>query len=108
MQSYKIYLKDILEAINKIEKSLERLSKEEFKKNVDKVDATIMRIQIIGESIKKLPGEFKGKYKEIEWEKIAKARDIISHAYFKVNLDIIWDLIKNKLPKLKEQIIKLQ
>lgn len=108
MQNYKIYLKDILEAISKIEKSLENLSKEEFKKNADKVDASIMRIQIMGESIKKLPKEFKNKCKEVEWEKIAKTRDIISHAYFKVNLDIIWDLIKNKLPKLKEQIIKLR
>jgi uncharacterized protein with HEPN domain len=72
MPNYKIYLKEILEAINKIEESIGNLSKEEFKKNTDKVDATIMRIQIIGESIKKLPRDFKNRYKEIEWEKIAK------------------------------------
>ena len=107
MPDYKIYLKDILEAIEKIEESIGNLSKEEFKRNIDKVDATIMRIQVIGESIKKLPKEFKEKYKKIEWEKISETRDIISHAYFKVNLDIIWDLINNKLHKLKEQIIKL-
>ena len=107
MPNYKLCLKDILEAINKIEESLGNLSKEEFKKNIDKIDATIMRIQVIGENIKKLPREFKNKYKGIEWEKIAETRDIISHAYFKVNLDIIWDLIKNKLPKLKEEITKL-
>lgn len=106
MQNYKVYLRDILEAINNIEKSLQGLSKEEFKKNIDKIDATIMRVQVIGESIKKLPREFRNKYKNVEWDRIAKARDIISHSYFKVNLDIIWDLIKNKLQELKEAINK--
>ena len=104
MQDYNIYLKDSLEAINKIEKSIKGLSREEFTKSPDIMDATLMRIQVVGESIKKLPLEIKKKYNNIEWSKISKTRDVISHAYSKVNVNIIWDLIKNKLPKLKEQM----
>ena len=107
MRDYNIYLKDILEAINKIEKSIKELSKEEFIKDLDAVDAALMRIQVVGESIKKLPLEIKKKYNDIEWSKISKTRDVISHAYSKVNVNIIWDLIKNKLPKLKEQVKKI-
>lgn len=104
MLDYKIYLKDILEAVDKIEKSTKELSKEEFVRNLDVMDATLMRIQVVGESIKKLPPEFKRRYKDVEWNKISKTRDVISHAYSKVNINIIWDLIKNKFPRLKEQV----
>ena len=107
MQDYNIYLKDSLEAINKIEKSIKGLSREEFTKNPDIMDATLMRIQVVGESIKKLPLEIKKKYNNIEWSKISKTRDVISHAYSKVNVNIIWDLIKNKFPKLKEQMMEI-
>jgi len=104
MRDYKIYLKDILESIEKIENSLQELNKEEFIKNLNIMDATLMRIQVIGESVKKLPLDFKKKYRDVEWNKISQTRDMISHAYSKINTNIIWDLIKNKLPKLKEQI----
>lgn len=54
--------------------------------------------------MKCLPLELKKKYPDIEWNKIAGVRDIITHAYFKVNLDIIWDIILNQLPDLKKKI----
>jgi|SRR3989344_5287029 len=104
MLNYKIYLKDILEAIERIDKSLEGMSKEDFAKDYDKKDAVFMRIQIIGESIKKIPLEIKRKYKNIRWKEFAKTRDIISHAYSKVNLNLVWDLVRNKLPILKDNI----
>jgi len=108
MLNYNIYIKDILDAIERIEKSLKRLDKKAFEKDRDIIDATFMRIQVIGESIKKLPLEFKKKHEEINWKKFEETRDIISHAYSKVNMDIIWNLIKNKLPNLKDSIKKIK
>ena len=105
--NYKIYLKDILEAISKIEKSTKDISKEKFKRNAEIWDATLMRLQIIGESIKKIPNQVKRRNKNVEWEKMARVRDIISHTYFRVNVDIIWDVLKNKIPKLKKEIRKI-
>lgn len=104
MLNYKIYLKDILDAIQRIEKSTKGLSKEQFKKKTDIWDATLMRIQIIGESIKKVPLNIKTRYKDVEWRKMSRVRDIISHAYFAVNPEIVWGIITNKLPKLKKEI----
>jgi len=44
------------------------------------------------------------KYTDIEWKKIAGLRDILIHAYFGIDIEIVWDVIQNKLPELKDQI----
>ena len=104
MQKYELYLNQILENIEKIENSFKGKNKENFKRDVDLIDMTLMRIQVIGENISKLPFEIKKKYPEVKWERIKDSRNIISHAYSNVNKEIIWDLIKIELPKLKEAI----
>jgi len=98
------YLKHILDAIDDIETSVKKLSKKEFKRIKDTKDATVRRIEIIGEAAKNVSNELKKKHPEIEWAKIAGARDVMIHAYFKVDLDIVWNIIKKDLPDLKKKI----
>ncbi len=99
-----IYLNHILNSINNIEKSTKNITKDKFKKNIDLQDAIIRRIEVIGEAVKNISQEIKNKYPQIEWKKIAGTRDILIHAYFNVDLDLTWDVVENKLPKLKKQI----
>lgn len=101
------YLNHILDAINDIEESLKDASKEDFLKNKDMKEANIRRLEIIGEATKNISKEFKDTHKEIEWSDMAKTRDKIIHYYFGVNLEIVWDIIKSKLPSLKPKIIKI-
>jgi len=98
------YLKHIWDAVSDIEDSIDGLSKEEFKKNKDVKDAAIRRLEIIGEAVKNISSELKGRHPEIEWPKIAGARDIMIHAYFMVDLDIVWDIARKDLPDLKKKI----
>jgi len=98
----KLFLEDIIEQIELIENSVKRKAK--LLKNKDIQDATVRRLEIIGEAAKNIPNSFREKYPKVEWKEIAGTRDIMSHAYFKVELDIVWDIIKNDLPKLKKQI----
>ena len=103
-----LFIKDILDNIDLIEKSIGKTSKEEFSKDQMLQDATIRRIEVIGEAAKNIPKNVKEKYSDIEWKKIIGTRDIIIHAYFEVDLDIVWNVIKKDIPILKENILRIK
>jgi len=98
------YLKHILDAINDIEESIGNKTKEEFIKDKDTKDATVRRLEIIGEATKNISSALKRKYPNVEWKKIGGARDVMIHAYFSVDLNIVWSIAKNDIPKLKKQV----
>lgn len=108
MSKYELYLNDILRAIKKIEFSLKNKNESSFEEDDNLIDATSMRLQIIGESIKKLPLEIKRKYKVVNWERLSKIRNIISHAYFKINTKLIWSVIEKEIPILKKYVYKIK
>lgn len=103
-----LFIEDILENILLIENSIKNLSKDEFVNDKMIIDATIRRLEVIGEAVKNISEKIKRKYPEIEWRKIAGTRDAIIHAYFNVDLDITWNIIKINLPDLKNKILKIK
>lgn len=103
-KDYKIYLDDILDSIEKIESYTKNISCKEFSKNNLVIDGVIRNLEIIGEAVKKLPLEIKRKYPDVEWKKIAGLRDILIHEYFGINLEIVWDIVVNKIPELRVSI----
>ena len=102
-----IYLNDILNSIKKIEDYIKDYSFESFSSKSIVVDAVLRNLEIIGEAVKKIPSGITNDYSEIEWKKIAGFRDIVIHAYGNVDLNIVWDIIKNKLPELKKTVEKM-
>ena len=78
---------------------------------VTMLDAISMRLQVIGESVKQIqkvnPG-FLEKSPEIEWDKTARFRDLVSHHYDHVDHEVVFDICKRHIPKLGEVIQKLR
>ena len=79
MLDYKLYINQIKEMIKRIEVSTKDLSLDDFKKDDNLVDSTLLRLQVIGESIKSVPYEIKKKNKQVKWKIFEKLRNFISH-----------------------------
>ena len=102
------YIKHILDAIKDIEESVKKTSKEDFPDDKDIRDANIKRLEIIGEAVKNISNKLKEEHKEVEWKKIAGTRDKIIHGYFGVDLEIVWNIIKDDLPVLEKKMQKIK
>jgi uncharacterized protein with HEPN domain len=68
--------------------------------NDEKVSAILYQITIIGEATKRLSQDLRLKHPEIPWREIAGMRDVIVHEYDQVDLDVVWDVVQNRLPEL--------
>ncbi|MHA1223516.1 MAG: HepT-like ribonuclease domain-containing protein [Candidatus Heimdallarchaeaceae archaeon] len=101
-REYKLYLEDILSSIQKIKKYTRTVSFEQFTVSSLIQDAVVRNLEIIGEAVKNIPAEVREMKKDIDWRSIAGLRDILSHAYFTIDLDILWEIISDKLPELEE------
>jgi len=69
--------------------------------------ACVRSLEVIGEAVKNLSEDFKIKEPDLEWRKIAGFRDKLIHYYFGVDWDIVWDVIRNKIPPLEKEIKQL-
>ncbi|MDZ7766239.1 MAG: HepT-like ribonuclease domain-containing protein [Melioribacteraceae bacterium] len=78
-------------------KATENLNYESLSKSEIYTRAASRSFEIIGEAVKKLLSDFRGKHKNIEWKKIEGMRDKIIHEYFNVDYEILWYVIQNKL-----------
>jgi uncharacterized protein with HEPN domain len=98
-----LFIKDIHKSITRI-LEYTNTTKNEFFNDRKTFDAVMRNLEIIGEAVKHIPADVRRKYKSVEWKKIAGLRDIVVHEYFGINEKIIWDVIENKIPTLKEEI----
>ncbi|MEW6002142.1 MAG: DUF86 domain-containing protein [Nitrospirota bacterium] len=108
-RDYRLYIDDILEAINKIEKYTEGMTMEDFLRDRKSIDAVTWNFQIIGEAVKHIPPEVREKYPHVPWKLMAGMRDKLAHEYFGIRYDVIWDTIKKRLPEVKlliEEVLK--
>jgi len=99
-----IFVGHILENIENVESFSSGLSKKDLLNNLEKQYAIVRGVEIIGEAVKNIPSLFKEKYPSVKWSEIAGTRDKLIHHYFGVDLNLLWDIIKDELPVLKKQI----
>ena len=103
-----LFIEDIFESITRIESFSKGLSKERFEKDELRQSAIVRQLEIIGEAVKNLPNSFRKKYPKVRWEGVAGFRDVLTHGYFRVDLNLVWKIMQEDLPDLKEEILKIK
>jgi len=99
------YLKHILDECKYIKSVITpELKKSEFMEDETLKRAVIRSLEIIGEATKKITADLKYQWNSISWKNMAGMRDRLIHDYMGVNYSIVWDVVKNKIPELHDQI----
>ena len=97
-------LEDIIEAIKRTQEYIRGQDYPAFLKDKKSQDAVTRNLEIIGESVKHITTGLNKERNEIEWKEIAGMRDRIIHHYFGIQWEIVWSVIKDKIPQLKAKI----
>ena len=100
----KEYLHHIYDETNYLIDSSKNVTEDRFSRDLTLQKAFVRSLEIIGEAIKNLPSDFTESHSEIDWKSIAGMRDRLIHHYFGVDYGIVWDVIKNEIPKLNKKV----
>jgi len=101
------YLRDILDAAEKIEKFTQGMVLEQFKKDDKTAFAVVRALEIIGEAAKNVPEPVKDRYPSLPWKEMAGIRDKLVHEYFGADLNVVWNTVKQDIPPLKPLIAEI-
>ncbi len=101
------YLEDILKALKSIQEYVENMDFDSFKVDKKTIRATERELEIIGESVKKLPDSLTSQYSDIPWRAIAGMRDRLIHHYWDTDKKIVWKTIHESIPEIERVVIEI-
>jgi len=103
----RLYCEDILDSGSAIFDFVKGLSFEDFCDDRKTYSAVIREFEIIGEAVGKLPESYRERRPDVEWQDIKDFRNLLSHEYFGVDLEIVWKIIEDDLPALMDAVREL-
>jgi uncharacterized protein with HEPN domain len=98
-RQFDFYLEDILKSMLRISEYIDGIKIADFKKNYMIVDAVVRNFEIIGEASRNIPSTIQKKHPEIPWKKMYGLRNLISHEYFGIDYEMLWEIASVNLPQ---------
>ena len=103
-RDHHLYLQDILDAIHDIWEFVQGLSYEQFVADKKTRNAVVHSLETIGEAAKSIPRSVRDRYPTIPWSDMARMRDKLSHGYWGIDYEIVWKVVKEKLPSVEQEV----
>jgi uncharacterized protein with HEPN domain len=103
-----LLVQDMLHAASKIEGYVDGFDRDMFIADSKTSDAVVRNLEIIGEAAARVPEEVRKINPDIQWRAIIGLRNRVVHAYFGVDLDLVWSIITNDLKRLSQSLLELQ
>jgi uncharacterized protein with HEPN domain len=100
----RLFLDDIVESCDKIGRYTLGLRFDQFRDSELVVDAVTRNLELIGEASKAVPEDVRGRYLDVPWRKMAGMRDVVVHGYFRVDVQLLWDITQRDVPVVRQKI----
>jgi uncharacterized protein with HEPN domain len=101
---YDIFLRDILDNIGAVNDFIGQMTFDQFRSDRKTIFAVCRALEIIGEASSLIPNEIKTRYPKTPWKDIKNFRNVVAHKYWEVDIDVLWDIVRNELGPLQIQI----
>ncbi|MBI2300140.1 MAG: DUF86 domain-containing protein [Armatimonadetes bacterium] len=103
-REWRLRVQDILDQITLIQEHRAGADRAAFDADTMLQAAVMYRIGVIGEAVSAIPEELKDRHAQIPWRDIRNMRNVLTHVYFGVDLDQVWEVIQHDLKPLAEQL----
>ena len=101
------YLRHILVEADYLVGEVAGLTRDDFLANETLRRAFVRSLEIIGEATKKVPEDFRAQHPLVEWRAMAGMRDRLIHDYFGADYELVWDVVRNRIPDLRRQVASM-
>ena len=100
-REWSLYVADMVACCDSVLTYTEGVSREIFDQRGMVFDATVRKLELLGEAANQVPENIRARAPEIEWRKLIGLRNVLIHSYFGLNEEILWDLVQNRIRPLR-------
>jgi len=103
-RNWTLFVQDMLESIDHIVQYTSGMSFQDFLQDHRTQDAVVRNLEVLGEAARRIPPAIQERYPEIQWAQIVSLRNRLIYGYFLVDYGIVWEIVQNELPPLRQRL----